>query len=312
MRASRTVACLLPLAVASSIYGACAQHAKESARAASPVATTPPSASAPGKAQEQRQQEAEEEGRVERGPADPTNGLLRATNHMPLTDSQKATVRSLDEQLQTNTRDTGAAFQTFRNGLAAQVRSGAIDQTRVQIDESAACRALQAHAAKEADTLNGLHAALDPSQRKAAVEGVRARQAATEEVPRTADAGVQTAEDLAKWRQERMTRDLSLDATQQQQVASLLASQPAPSEDPMTKMTEDRRRRTDAVLTAFESDAFDARATSPAPTASAAQMVHEGTEREVAFLSSLLPILRPDQRDKLATNLEGRGAAREP
>jgi hypothetical protein len=308
MKSIRTFACLLPVALASSMYGACARHTTESARAASPVGTTQPSASVPREAQEQ---EEEQEGRVDRSAGDPTNGLLRATNHMPLTDTQKVTVRSLEEQLQTNLKDTGAAFQTFRTDLAAQVRSGAIDQTKVQIDECAASTALQAHVAKEADTLNELHAALDPSQRKAAVAGVRARQGETGEVPGAADAGMQTPEDLAKSRQARMTRDLGLDTAQQRQVASLLAERPAPSEDPMTEMMEDRRRRTDALLTAFESDAFDARATPPAPTASAARMVHEGTELEVAFLSRLLPILRPAQRDKLATNLEGRGDARE-
>lgn len=310
MRAIRSIAWVLPLTLASSVCGACAQRTTPPGATATttPVGTTPPSARAPSEAQPQAQAT-----RVQHGAADPTHALLHATDGMPLSDPQKATVQSLEQQLKSNERDTGAAFQTFRSDLAAQVRSGAIDPTKVQIDQSAASTALQAHVAKEADTLNGLHAALEPSQRKAAVAEVRAaRQAAgTEDAKGAApDAGMPSAQDIARMRQERMTRELGLDAAQQQQVASLLASQPAPSEGPM-KMMEEHRHRTDALLNAFESDTFDARTASPTPPTTAAQMVREGTDQEVAFLSRLLPILRPDQRDRLATNMEGRAEARE-
>jgi len=110
------------------------------------------------------------EARMQRGEhgADPTNALLQATTELKLTDAQKSTIHALEEQLESNEKDTGAAFEALRADLAAQVRAGTMDKAKVQADESAALSALQAHIAKEADTLNGLHAALDSSQRKAA------------------------------------------------------------------------------------------------------------------------------------------------
>jgi hypothetical protein len=288
MKAIRPFVWLFPLALVSSGCNGGAEGATPGATAPSAVATTTDAAP---------QGERGEHG------ADPTNALLQATDGLQLTDAQKATIHSLEEQLEANEKDTGAAFKALRSDLAAQVRAGAIDQAKVQADEGAAATALQAHIAKEADTINGLHAALDPSQRKAAVAAVRARQSGRAEAqPGARNAA--SSEDIAKRRLAHLTRELGLDdAQQQQQVASLLAAQPAPKEPRM----EERQHRMDVLLTAFEADTFDAKTAVPAPAVSPADTIREGTDREVAFLSKLLPILKPDQRDKLATSMETRG-----
>jgi Spy/CpxP family protein refolding chaperone len=231
---------------------------------------------------------------------DPTNALLRATADLKLTDAQKATIHALEEQLEANERDTGAAFKAQRVGLAALVRAGSIDQAKEQADESAAIAALRAHIAKEADILSGLHAALDSSQRKAAVAAARASNAGRAEVQPHPGAPEQSEEHRAEKRLDRLTRELGLDATQRQQVAPLLVTEASPKRRP----NDERQHRMDTLLTAFESDTFDARTAGPAPSSSFADRIRERVEGQVALLAKLLPILRAEQREKLASRIE--------
>jgi len=198
MRPAQAVALLFPFAM--SLPLACNHGGDGAAPGATGPTPAAPSASA--------------EPRTERGEhgADPTNALLQAANDLKLTDAQKSTIHALEEQLESNEKDTGAAFKALRADLAAQVRAGAIDKAKVQAAESAALNALQVHIAKEADTLNGLHAALDSSQRKAAVAAVRSR-ASGEPQPGVEPSSAPSAEDAAKRRLEHMTRELGLDDT---------------------------------------------------------------------------------------------------
>jgi Spy/CpxP family protein refolding chaperone len=220
--------------------------------------------------------------------------MLEATRGLALSETQKNTLRPFEQRLLASNKSIGAAFNTVRQDLAAQVRAGAIDRTQVQADESVMTSALQAHVAEEADTLNALHATLDPSQRTAVVAAVRA-----EPPGQTEKQAPMTSEDSPS-RLERLTRELDLDATQRQQVGTLLGAQP-----PATPyQREGRREQLDALLTAFESDSFDARTVLQASPPSPAAMVHDRIQRKAAFLSQLLPILRPDQRSKLAASIE--------
>jgi hypothetical protein len=79
----------------------------------------------------------------------------------------------------------------------------------------------------------------------------------------------------------------------------------------MQPQMDERKRRMDLLLRAFENDPFDVRTAVPAPSSPPADMIREGIEREAAFLSKLLSILRPDQREKLASRIESGGFGRE-
>ncbi len=76
----------------------------------------------------------------------------------------------------------------------------------------------------------------------------------------------------------------------------------------MHAMSEEGKKRMEAVLTAFEADVFDAKKVdllgSPGKTP------HEGLEKDTKFLSQLLPILTPEQREKLAAQREHSGMHR--
>ena len=104
---------------------------------------------------------------------------------------------------------------------------------------------------------------------------------------------------MAKRKLDRMTSDLALDADQRQQVAKWLSEQSGS----MRPMYEERRKRRDALFSAFESSTFNATALAP-PNLGAEVRTH--IDQHVAFLSKLLPILRPDQREKLASMIETR------
>lgn len=288
MNAYRSLAWLFPLALVASACGG--GNASTMTGVSSPSTTTPSPSPAVQAAQPSEHA------------SDPADALLRATESLQLTDAQRATARALEGRLSGNQRDVGSAFRTLRADVAAQIRAGLIEPTKLQTDETVAVTALKSHVAKEAETLAELHATLDASQRRAVVAAVRAREPGRTEA-QGAPAPAPSAEDAGRTKLDRITRELDLDPQQQQQLSVLLAGQPPGAESP----AEDRQRRIDALLAAFDADTFDPRAMRPAGMASPGDMVRDAVDREIAFLSKVVPILRPDQRERLATRLESRG-----
>src|SRR5579859_768489 len=129
-------------------------------------------------------------GRVDRSEdRDAPGALLEAAEGLPLGDAQRSSLHALAQRLQANEDATNAAFESLRRHMAAQVRAGAVDPAVLRPEESFAAWALEANLATEDATLNALHAALDPAQRKAAVALARApRLGLTEAQPGTESA----------------------------------------------------------------------------------------------------------------------------
>jgi hypothetical protein len=226
--------------------------------------------------------------------------LFRAAGDLPLSDAQKAKVADLEEGL--HDRDTAPrdAMKTFASDLAVQVRGGKIDASKLQPDEASFDTAMQSMRDKQAKALTGLHDVLDAGQRKALAGAVQARAAAREAEAKAleGDAGDASARKLG-----RMTSDLGLDAGQQKQLAAILAKQPGEA-----AMRDEMKKQVDAVLAAFQADAFDAAKTLQATSKSP----HEALDRQIALTAQLLPVLHPDQREKLAVSTArppGRGGA---
>ena len=229
---------------------------------------------------------------------DPAAALLKATDQLGLGVAQQSTVSTLESSLAASGRELGLAFQKLNADLAAQVRVGAIDPARVQADEAAITTALQAHVTQEVEALNRLHATLDPAQRVAAVNAVRSAQPGNTEEQAVPQGSAGPASLL-----DRLTRELGLDGDQQQQVAALLAERSGSADVDHARYEQHFQQ----VLSAFTDDSFDARTTLASMTPAPVDIVQEHVERKAAFLSKLVPILRPDQRDKLATKIENRG-----
>jgi Spy/CpxP family protein refolding chaperone len=242
-----------------------------------------------------------------RGPAaDPANVLISAASDLPLSSTQKSRLDGTRAELEHSEADVARAFKDLKADVVSGVRAGTIDTAKLNADEAAIDRAMQSHKAKEVESLNALHATLDPAQRVATVQAIRSKRAAYGGGPmgRTPSGAGNTvgAEEGNQRRLDRLTTDLGLDAAQQKQVAALLAQSGGPP-TPMDAKThrDEHQSRMDALLTAFQQDSFDANTlATPKPDKSPREFVH----RHVVFVSQLLPILRPDQREKLAAKMD--------
>jgi Spy/CpxP family protein refolding chaperone len=231
----------------------------------------------------------------------PAAMLLQAAKKLDLTADQRTSIANLEAGLRADRGAMHRAQQDLRAALVAGVRAGNIDLARLQPREVAVEDAHKAHVAREAAALNGLYATLQPAQRQALVASVRARQAARAEKWAGEHEGRVQGEEGSQ-RVLRLTNQLGLDAEQQQRVAAMIASQPRPAPAEMAARRDARKARMEALLTAFASDSFEANKLDLGGR-------EQGVGREqhhAAFLAQLVPILRADQRDKLAASMEAR------
>jgi Spy/CpxP family protein refolding chaperone len=241
------------------------------------------------------------------------SGLFRATNDLTLTDTQKDSLAKLEATLKADDDGIRTAMKAFRADLLAGVKAGKLDTAKMTADDAVVDKAIADHQDKEATALNSLHTLLDPAQRTAAVAAVRAKQADHEAhmagwmKDKDGDGG---PPDWGKKRLDKLTADLTLDAGQQKQVTAILtkAADP-PNAAGMQSRWDDHKKRIDALLTSFAGDTFDAKKADltilPGKTA------HDPMDHMVAFFTQLLPILHPDQRDKLAASMDRPFGARE-
>lgn len=222
--------------------------------------------------------------------------LFSEAHDLPsLTDAQKTTIDGLEGQLYDRDPAPRQAMKAFSANLAAQVRAGKIDPAKLKPDQDVYETATKGIVEKQAKALGGLHDALDATQRKAVVDAARARSAAHEAKMAEHDAGVGefTARKL-----QRMTAELGLDAAQQKSVGALIAKEATGTG--IDAMRDDLKKQVEATLTGFETDSFDPQKT----FAQTMSMAKAGMEKQVVFVTQLLPILRPEQREKLALSTE--------
>jgi len=226
--------------------------------------------------------------------------FFRAALEADLTDDQKATLDKLEEPIR---NDPGARKEAsaFRTDLVASIKAGRIEGAKLQADEAAITKAVLAHQEEQATALNGLHAALSAEQRKAVVDAVRASQPAHDHPPTfmLSDAG---ASEWVAHRLERMKSQLVLDLDQQKEVAAVLARNEPPPPGAMQAHAEAVKKQTEALLVAFEKDAFDAKKLDLSATPG--HKPTEALDRQVKYVTQLMPILTAGQRDRLAGQIE--------
>lgn len=185
-----------------------------------------------------------------------------------------------------------AEMKAYHDELVAQVKAGKIESAKLDPLKAAAEKAMITHRDKELDALNGLHALLKAPQRTALVAALKAKEGKGPMMgPKP---GMKMGHD-PKEKVAHMTKELGLDDAQAKKVEAILPKEDAKAHDP-----EAWKKKMDAVNTAFEKDGFDAKKqelfTGKGPGA-----MHGGMDS--AFLDKLLPILKPEQREKLAANM---------
>jgi len=234
------------------------------------------------------------------------SSLFRAAHDLDLAQAQQNALGTLEANLKADDDGIRAAMKIFRADLMIGVKAGKLDSAKLTADDGVVEEAVTNHKAKEAEALDSLHALVDAAQRTTLVASVRAKQAEHESrmtdwvKAKEADGA---APDWSKKRLDKLTADLALEPGQQSQVAAILAraSDPPNGAGFQSRLNE-RQKRTDALLTAFASDTFDAKSLElsilPGKTA------REPFDHIVVFVSKLLPILHPDQRGKFAASLD--------
>lgn len=240
--------------------------------------------------------------------------LLHTAQDLDLPDAQRAKVEKLGEDL--GGAGPGKEIKELHNILITGAKSKLCSDATcwgktftipaITASYDAIDKAMAARHDKEAEALDGLHAALEPAQRKALVAAVRAKQTEREShaAEREKKAG---AVDWTKRRLEHLTKELDLDAAQQKSVGALLDKADHPTEASIVARREEGKKRLEALLTAFEGDAFDAK---KADLGGPGKDLRERLEHNVQFLGQLLALLKPEQREKLAAGMEKHSAVR--
>jgi Spy/CpxP family protein refolding chaperone len=248
-----------------------------------------------------------------RGVPGPVGMLVHTARSLELKDEQKTKLDAAEKSLKGEDASSRDEMKALHTDLAASVKAGKIEQAKIDADLAALEKAAKDRNDKEAAALNEIYAALEPAQRADVAKKVRERTEAREkkETERRAkmaerdkgDGGAdggrgERNEFSAQRRVERLVRDLDLDAEQQKKAQALAKDDPkAPTLD---SARADAKRRGEALLAAFEKDGFDAKKLEAPDTKRARQ----GAEQEVKLVSALLPILKPEQREKLAARME--------
>lgn len=95
-----------------------------------------------------------------------------------------------------------------------------------------------------------------------------------------------------------------LDPSQRAAVVAAVRATKTPSTSPSP--FDEPRGRVDAILDGFTAGNFDGWTTVPSPVTPPADVLRREIDREIEHLAGLVPGLRPDQRERLASTIEER------
>jgi hypothetical protein len=227
--------------------------------------------------------------------------LFRAGHEAGLSDAQKSAVADIQDKLQ-DEEPKLTAIGDFQTDLVAGIRAGALDKMKLEGDYALVDNGIAARQAREGEALDALYAALDRPARTALVTTVRARLGAMfRPRPDLVDGGLTDAGEPA-WLSRRVSRvkaELTLDDAQTAKAATLLSKigiSPAATE----ALKDLVHKHAEEVITAFAADSFDAKKLDLTPAGGKAPPL-AALRRETDFMGQLLPLLTPEQREKLAT-----------
>lgn len=310
MNVHRALWVVLPLAVSACDNPSSGAGASPSAATSAPAASSAPVASVDPSAAAAAAASASAAAFVAKGASRHHVGLagvlLRgAYENNTLTADQKATLDKLEDGLYADAASSPwTAHKAFQTDLVAFIRASKVDNAKLQADFAAIDKAVTAGQGREADALNGLHAALDATQRQALVDQVKTKRAAREARERPMVGPDGGAPDFAKRKLDRLTLELGLDDTEKKAVAALIAKDTTMTPAAVQARKDAAQKRVDTLLTEFAKDTFDAK---KLDMTMGGKTPHDGVERTATFTAGMIAILHPDQREKLAVRTERMG-----
>jgi Spy/CpxP family protein refolding chaperone len=233
-----------------------------------------------------------------RGRGGATASLFAAARTLDLKPEQKTKLDELQKKLDGADATPRDEMKDVHEAVIAGVKAGKIDSVKLDPLLADVEKAAKDRQDKEAEVMNGIYATLEPAQRTAAVKEIREKQAARDERMSRRGGRDGGGYDPARWqkaRLARMTKELDLDAEQQKKVEAALPKTGKGA--PETRA--EAKKRLDAVLAAFEKDGFDAKKiAAPDPKHARAPL-----DDEAKVLAAILPALKPEQREKLASSM---------
>jgi len=214
-----------------------------------------------------------------------------------VSDDQVNALMAIDARLKPPAPDPlRAEMRAIHDDLVAGVRAGKIDAAKMSAHYETLDKAADARAELQRAAFTELHDLLKMRQRHAVVVVLRKRMSEESQEPRAPDGGAPP--DPKKATLDGMAKDLSLDPAQKAAVGALLASLP-PQEAPHTP---EKTLRLRTILATFESDEFDAKKLDVGIVPG--KKAHEAVAPHVDFITKLVALLRPAQREKLAARVD--------
>lgn len=236
--------------------------------------------------------------------------LFTRARALDLSDEQKSKLDAIEEKAWAprDEEETKTALKDFFAALLDGVKTGRVVEAKLSPHYATLERIAKARHEAEAAALKELHELLEDEQKKELVEALKkkypspaekaAKEAKAAKKPPKAPTAADKAKsaDRAKRRHARVTQLLGLDELQQKRVEPVLARFEVESRNKAAREAREKRMR--ALIAAFEKDSFD-----PAHLDLGRGPRARMGDR-VAFITSLLAILKADQREKLARTLE--------
>lgn len=275
----------------------------------------------------------EARGQFRKGPhGGPAFLLHAALKELELRPDQKKTVEALAADIESAHPFDSPAHKDFDKALAAGVRAGKLEPSALAPHYAAIEKHATETSQKVHEALNELHRTLDAEQRKALVAALEARgkrgpKGFGPPDPGEAPLGAACAGDP----DERcahgdgpkgkrgfrghggpgfgMLRDLDLSEAQREKLRAA-REQGEPERGALKQEMRKKGEHMKQLLAAFATDSFDAKALMG--SADAARHARQGAEARVKHLQTLLGVLEPDQREKLAARVEAGPGPRNP
>lgn len=224
---------------------------------------------------------------------------------LDLSDEQKSKLDAIDARVwggPKDTEETKTALKEFFAALVDGVKTGHIVDAKLAPHYATLEAQAKARHDEEAKALNELHELLEPEQRKELVTQFEKKYAPADKakppkpVKPPSAAEKAHAADRLKRRVARVTALLGLDDKQQKRVEPVLVRFDTESRNKAHRQAVEKRMK--ALIAAFGKDTFDA------TKLDVGKGPRARMSDRVAYVSSLLTLLKTDQRDKLARTLE--------
>jgi Spy/CpxP family protein refolding chaperone len=233
--------------------------------------------------------------------AGPAWNLFSEARKLELKDEQKTKLDELEKPLHEalmadRNKDS---MKEVHDILVEGVKAGKIDAAKLKAQYAEMDKADKTRKEAEATALNGLHEALDATQRKAVADAIKKKHEERAAKMKEREAKAPDVKAFTTRRMEKLTKDLGLDEAQQKKAEPIVAKQMPGKAAGMGARGEEMQKKMDALVAAFEKDKFDASKIDLGGT-----MAKTMLEAKVAYLTALLGVIKPEQRDKLAATLD--------